>query len=217
MMMIYLLTLALALGQPLVEPFQAPRAEAPVGVLVVLETELGSITLEVDVEHAPITTTNFLKYVEEDFYRGGEFHRAVRPDNEVRKDVPIQVVQARINQARRARAFPPIPLERTNETGLRHLDGTLSMARDVTPTRPGPDTATSGFFICIGDQPVLDYGGGRSPDGQGFAAFGRVVAGMDVVKKIQMSPTPTGTPATKLAAAGQTLVPTIKIVRAYRK
>jgi peptidyl-prolyl cis-trans isomerase A (cyclophilin A) len=91
------------------------------------------------------------------------------------------------------------------------------MARDVTPTAPGPDTATSGIFICIGDQPVLDFGGGRSPDSQGFAAFARVIDGMDVVRRIQMAPTPRGTPATNIAAAGQTLVPTIKITRAYRK
>ncbi|MBI3721615.1 MAG: peptidylprolyl isomerase, partial [Fimbriimonas ginsengisoli] len=78
--------------------------------------------------------------------------------------------------------FAPIKLERTNETGILHLRGTISMARD------GPDTATSDFFICIGDQPSLDFGGKRNPDGQGFAAFGRVTKGMEVVKKIQTWP-----------------------------
>jgi peptidyl-prolyl cis-trans isomerase A (cyclophilin A) len=91
------------------------------------------------------------------------------------------------------------------------------MARDVTPTAPGPDTALSDFFICIGDLPSLDFGGDRSPDRQGFAAFGRLVAGADVVKQIQMSPTPKDEPARFGAAAGQTLVPPIKILRAYRK
>jgi len=192
----------------------APQAS---WVVVVFETELGAITIEVDTVRAPITSANFLRYVDARLYDGGEFHRAVRQDNEVRADAPIQVVQARINQARAAEEFGPIPLERTSETGLRHLNGTVSMARDVTPSAPGPDTATSGIFISIGDQPVLDFGGKRSPDGQGFAAFGKVIDGMDVVKRIQHSPTPPGTLATNLAAAGQSLVPTIRIIRAYRK
>jgi len=183
--------------------------------IVVLETEFGAITLEIDTRGAPMTAANFLKYVREGFYDGGEFHRAVRPDNEPRKDAPIQVVQARINPARANAEFPPIAIERTGTTGLSHRNGTVSMARDVTPTAPGPDTATSWFFITIGDQPVLDFGGGRSPDGQGFAAFGRVLEGMDVVKRIQMSPTPPTTPATNRAGPGQTLVPTIKIHKAY--
>ena len=95
--------------------------------------------------------------------------------------------------------FPPIKLERTRDTKLSHKDGTISMARD------GPDTATSDFFICIGDQPELDFGGKRNPDRQGFAAFGRVVKGMDVVKKIQAA-----------KATGQTLTPAVKIFRIYR-
>ena len=179
--------------------------------------ELGTITIEVDPVRAPITAANFLKYVDAGLYDGGEFHRSVRPDTEVRKDAPIEVVQARINQSRRDDELPSIALERTSHTGLRHLNGTVSMARDVTPSSPGPDTATSGFFICLGDQPVLDFQGGRSPDGQGFAAFGRVIGGMDVVKKIQMSRVAPGSAATKVAAAGQTLDPLIAIVRAYRK
>jgi peptidyl-prolyl cis-trans isomerase A (cyclophilin A) len=85
-------------------------------------------------------------------------------------------------------------------TGLKHKDGTMLMARD------GPDTATSDFFICIGDRPELDFGGKRNPDGQGFAAFGQVVRGMDVVRKIETSP-----------ADGQMLVPPVKVVRVVRK
>jgi peptidyl-prolyl cis-trans isomerase A (cyclophilin A) len=184
--------------------------------LVIVQTELGSITMEIDTARAPITSANFLRYVDQGMYNGGEFHRAVRPDNEVRKDVPIQVVQARIDSARAGQIFAPIALERTSVTGLKHLNGTVSMARDVTPTRPGPDTATQEFFISIGEQPLLDEGGGRSPDGLGFAAFGRVVAGMDVVRKIQASPTPASTPAMKFAAQGQSLVPPVRIMRAYR-
>ena len=91
----------------------------------------------------------------------------------------IAVIQAEADPKKEAQFFPPIPLERTRATGLRHLDGTLSMARDT------PDSAQHSFSICIGDQPELDFGGKRNPDGQGFAAFGRVVKGMDVVRKIQ--------------------------------
>ena len=197
---------------------QAPKTAIPTRpVRVVFETELGKITFEVDTEHAPVTAANFLQYVDGGFYNGGEFHRSVRPDTEVRQDAPIQVIQARINPAREKDEFPPIPIERTDTTGLRHLDGTVSMARDVTPTSPGPNTATSRIFICVGDQPALNSDGNRSPDHQGFAAFGRVVKGMDVVRKIHDSPVAKDSPATKHSARGQTLQPTIKILRAYRK
>jgi len=206
-----LLILTFVLTQTTTPPKPAPAA-LPV---VVLDTELGVITVEVDTTRAPRTAENFLRYVREGFYDGGEFHRAVRPDNEPRKDAPIQVVQARINPARGSAEYPPIAIERTSATGLTHKNGTVSMARDVTPTSPGPDTATRSFFITIGDTPVLDFQGGRSPDGQGFAAFGRVLEGMEVVRKIQMSPTPAGTPATNRAGPGQTLVPVIKIRKAY--
>jgi peptidyl-prolyl cis-trans isomerase A (cyclophilin A) len=196
---------------------QAPGAN-PSGpqakpVTVVLETELGNITIQVDTVRAPITSANFLRYVDGGFYNGGAFHRTVRPDTEVRTDYPIQEIQAEINLARANETFPPIPLERTSVTGLRHLDGIVSMARDLTKA----DTATTEFFICIGDQPSLDYHGGRSTDNQGFAAFGKVIEGMDVVKKIQMSPAPKDTPAQQWARRGQSLVPKIRIIRAYRK
>lgn len=212
MAVLFFTLVSLLFQQPAVVP-AAPQAKP----VVVLETELGTITMEIDTVRAPATAANFLKYVDSGFYDGGEFHRAVRPDNELREDAPIQVVQFRINDARKGEEFAPIPVERTSVTGLKHRDGTVSMARDVTPTRPGAVTATSDVFISIGDQPSLDDTGNRSPDGEGFAAFGRVIAGMDVVKKIQMSPTPKDTPATSRAGVGQTLVPTIKIIRARRK
>src|SRR4029077_8305204 len=114
---------------------------------------LGRVTIEVDVARAPITAANFLRYVRGGFYDGGRFPRAVRPDTEIRADVPIQVVQAGIDPAKRAQGFPAIPLERNSVTGLTHVDGALSMARD------GADSARSDFFVCIGDQPLLDFGG----------------------------------------------------------
>jgi peptidyl-prolyl cis-trans isomerase A (cyclophilin A) len=166
---------------------------------VIIRTEMGNIEAEVDTIHAPITSANFLRYVDLGFYQFGRFHRTVRADNQPNDKVKIAVVQAGLDSLR-VKDFPPIKLERTRVTGLKHKDGTLSMARD------GPDTATSDFFICIGDQPALDFGGKRNPDGQGFAAFGRVVLGMDVVRKIQNAP-----------AHGQKLQPAVAILGIARK
>src|SRR5437867_4887633 len=89
-------------------------------------------------------------------------------DNQPDSPVKIEVIQAGVSAEHAGGGFPPIPLERTSVTGLRHTDGAISMARGQ------PDSATSGWFICINDQPSLDFGGARNPDGQGFAAFGRV-------------------------------------------
>lgn len=164
-----------------------------------IDTALGAIDVELDAARAPATVANFLRYVDAGRYDGGRFHRAVRPDNETRRDVPIEVVQAGVAPGRAGEDFPPIPLERTSASGLRHLDGTLSMARD------GPDSATSDFFLCLGDQPSLDFGGRRNPDGQGFAAFGRVVRGLEVVRRIQAA-----------AAEGQRLTPPVAIVTVRR-
>jgi peptidyl-prolyl cis-trans isomerase A (cyclophilin A) len=174
--------------------------------VVVFETEKGAIEVEVDTVHAPASVANFLKYVDGGFYAGGSVNRAVRPDNTTRHDVEIQVVQFQMNPARRADAFPPIAIERTSVTGLRHLDGALSMARS------GPDTATASFSIVIGNQPEMDFGGRRNPDGQGFAVFGRVVRGMDVVRAIQAAPTaPTG------PFGSESLAPPIRILAASRR
>jgi peptidyl-prolyl cis-trans isomerase A (cyclophilin A) len=167
-------------------------------ISVVLRTTLGEIVIEVD-DRAPRTAANFLRYVDGGHYDGGRFHRTVRLDNQPGKNVLIEVIQAGVSSTPAREAFPPIALERTKDTGLKHLDGTVSMARD------GPDSATSDFFICIGDQPELDFGGRRNPDGQGFAAFGRVVEGMDVVRRIQGQP-----------ADGQGLTPPIPIESAKR-
>ena len=168
-------------------------------IRVRIETPLGNIEAEVDSAKAPSTAMNFLAYVDAGAYTRSRFHRTVRADNQPNDSVRIAVVQASIDTSTGARDRAPIALERTNVTGLRHLDGTLSMARG------GPDTATSSFFICIGDQPSLDFGGHRNLDGQGFAAFGRVTKGMDVVRKIQAS-----------AAEAQRLTPPVPISRIVR-
>lgn len=161
---------------------------------VVIETTAGDIRVAVDSARAPISAVNFLRYVDASAYTGGRFHRTVTMGNQPNDTVRIEVIQGGVDPQGGARRYPAIPLERTNATGLRHLDGTLSMARG------GPDTATSDFFICIGDQPALDFGGNRNLDGQGFAAFGQVTSGMDIVRAIQRSP-----------ASGQTLTPPITI------
>ena len=183
----------------------------PHAVVVVLETAKGTIEIEVDLEHAPVTSGNFLRYVDGGFFDGGEFYRAVRPDTESRVDYPIQVVEARVASARVREGFPPIPLERTSLTRLTHRDGTVSMGRAA------PDSATSSFFICLGDQPELDFGGRRNADGQGFAAFGRVIAGMAVVRAIQMAAVaPNGAPNARTPLS-QNLAPPIAITKARRK
>jgi peptidyl-prolyl cis-trans isomerase A (cyclophilin A) len=171
-------------------------------VHVIIETELGKIEVELDAVKAPVTVANFLRYVDAGHYTGGRFHRTVklRPDNQPQNTVKIEVIQAGVNPEKEKSGWPPIALERTNKTGLKHVDGAISMARD------GPDTATSDFFICIGAQPELDFGGRRNPDGQGFAAFGRVTRGMDVVRKIQAAP-----------VEAQKLTPPIKITAINRK
>lgn len=175
-------------------------------IAVVISTEFGDIEAVLDSARAPVTTANFLRYVDDGQYDDGVFHRTVTPDNQPQNAVRIEVIQGAINPALSDSSYPPksgyppVELERTTITGLKHLDGTISMARS------GPNTATSGFFICIGDQPDLDFGGKRNPDGQGFAAFGQVVRGVEIVKKIQMAP-----------QEDQRLTPPIQIVRITRK
>ena len=189
---------------------QIPAPASPQLVMVVLETDKGAIEIEIDLARAPITAGNFLKYLDGGLYDGGRFTRTVRPDTENRTDYPIQVIQATINPARRAEAFPAIALERTNTTGILHKNGVISMARGNAA-----DTATNQFFICIGDQPELDFGGKRNADGQGFAAFGRVIIGMDVVEAIQRSPVAKSTQ--DKTALTQNLSPAILISKARRK
>jgi peptidyl-prolyl cis-trans isomerase A (cyclophilin A) len=174
-------------------------ADEPKPVTVVIKTDAGDIEAELDAAKAPNTVANFLKYVDGKFYEGGRFHRTVTPDNQPNNKVKIEVIQAGPNPEKEKDGFPAIKLERTRDTKLLHKDGTISMAR------AGVDTATWDFFICVGDQPELDFGGKRNPDGQGFAAFGKVTKGMDVVKKIQKSP-----------ADGQMLKPPVKILSITR-
>lgn len=150
---------------------------------VVISTQLGDIEAEIYVDKAPVTASNFLRYVDSEKYIGlACFYRVVRPDNQPDKKIKIEVIQAGYGQDSLIEKyqFPPIRHETTKETGILHKDGVLSMARNE------PGTASSEFSICIGDQPELDFNGKRNPDKQGFAAFGKVIKGMDVVRKIQL-------------------------------
>jgi len=149
--------------------------------MVIMETEAGEIVLEIDTVHAPVTAKNFLDHALSGTFENAVFYRVVRMDNQPQNKIRIEVIQGGLFDESRLQEMQPIRHESTRETGLMHLNGTLSMARAE------PGTASTEFFICIGDQPELDYGGKRNPDGKGFAAFGRVVRGMNVVRDIQMS------------------------------
>ena len=149
---------------------------------VLVSTGMGEIVVEVYPDRAPLTAANFLRYARERRFDGASFYRTVTPDNQPDKVVKIEVIQGGLKDDPDSLALPPIPHETTAQTGLRHRDGTVSMARSE------PDSATSDFFICVGDQPELDFGSKRNPDGQGYAAFGQVVRGMDVVRRIQRRP-----------------------------
>jgi peptidyl-prolyl cis-trans isomerase A (cyclophilin A) len=177
---------------------RAQQSARPIPILIA--TSLGDIEAELDSARAPVTVSNFLRYVDGHLFDSGSFFRTVTPTNQPNDSVRIEVIQGGMPREKRASGFPAIPLERTSLTGLHHGDGTLSMARG------GPDTATDQFFVTIGEQPALDFGGRRNPDGQGFAAFGRVTKGMDIVRRIQAQP-----------ANGQALITPVAILRIARR
>jgi peptidyl-prolyl cis-trans isomerase A (cyclophilin A) len=149
-------------------------------VRTVVKTALGDFVIAVDANIAPLTVANYLSYVDAGLLDNGAVYRIVTQANQSPETkYKIEVVQWGMNLPDEKPApFKPIVHETTKQTGLHHLDGTVSMARN------GPGTATAEFFICIGAQPELDFGGHRNPDGQGFAAFGRVVEGMETVRAI---------------------------------
>lgn len=172
------------------------RAENP---KVLIQTELGDIVVEIYLKEAPITAANFMAYVDQRLFDGTTFYRVVTMDNQPDNDIKIEVIQGGLDADEEAKRLPPIKHETTEKTGILHKDRVLSMARWE------PGTASSEFFICVGDQPELDFGGRRNPDGQGFSAFGKVIQGMDVVRKIHRQP-----------ALGQILEPKIKIHKVKR-
>lgn len=148
-------------------------------VCIIINTSLGDIEVELYMSKAPKTVENFLKYVSNNLYVNSSFFRVCTPENEADRVVKIEVIQG--GNIPENLLFPPIELETTQKTGIKHKNGTISMARGE------PNTVQSSFFICINNQPELDFGGKRNPDGMGFAAFGKVTNGMNVVLKIQNS------------------------------
>ncbi|CAN5215385.1 peptidylprolyl isomerase [soil metagenome] len=167
--------IALAAALPLTAAGAAP-------VRVRMVTDLGPIVVELYPDTAPITVANFLAYADQHLLDGAAFYRTVSPKND-NNPATISVIQGGLN--RDDSPLPAIAHETTKVTGILHTDGVISMARGA------PGTAGSEFFICLGDNSALDFGGARNKDGQGFAAFGKVVEGMDVVRKIHDAPTVT--------------------------
>lgn len=158
-------------------PLAAQAAATTVRTRV--QTPGGAFVIEVDSAVAPVTVANYLAYVDAHQLDTAWVYRLVTLANQPQSAHKIEVVQWGLNLKDDAPPLrPAIAHETTKQTGLRHRDGTVSMARGA------PGTATAEFFICIGDQPELDFGGRRNPDGQGFAAFGQVVQGMEVVRAL---------------------------------
>ncbi|MDE3213365.1 MAG: peptidylprolyl isomerase [Bacteroidota bacterium] len=151
---------------------------------VKIETNFGDIIVQLFPDKAPATVANFLKYVDAGYYKNGSFYRVLKAEDEPSAGFKSDLIQGGIWQTKSKlqAGLPGITLETTKETGILHRDGTISMARS------GPNTATTEFFIVIGDQKDYDYGGDANTDGQGFAAFGRVVDGMDIVRDIHSQP-----------------------------
>ena len=133
-------------------------------------------------------------------FQDGCFYRVVTMDNQPNDNIKIEVIQGGLRYSENRKGYPPITHETTEQTGILHKDGVISLAR----SKPG--TASSEFFFCVGDQPELDFGGRRNPDGLGFAAFGKVTQGLNIIRKIQTSP-----------ANEQMLNPRIKILNITRK
>ncbi|WP_414902194.1 peptidylprolyl isomerase [Sphingomonas flavalba] len=161
-----------------------------------IETDRGVIDAALALAAAPITVCNALRYIVGGHYDGGRFFRTVRSDRNDGTAPPIDVIQLEARAGEEHDAFGPIPLERTSVTGLRHRAGALSMARW------GPDTATSSFSIVTRPSPSMDFAGPRNRDGQGFAVFGHVTRGMDVVRAIH-----------RAEADGERLRPPVRIAR----
>ncbi|KQO55404.1 peptidylprolyl isomerase [Sphingomonas sp. Leaf257] len=170
----------------------------PGTIRVQLNTSEGPIVVALDTRHAPATSRNFLAYVDDGRFDGTSFYRAARDKRDPKKGF----VQGGIRTDAR-RILPPFPLEKTSQTGIKHLDATISMARGTTPSSAGGN-----FFITVGPTPGMD----ARPGYDGYAAFGSVVAGMDTVKKILAKPSGGGQDAMK----GQMIFKPVTLINAKR-
>ncbi len=181
-------------------PPAPPAAPKPAVVHVTLTTAEGPIVLELEKERAPVTTANFLRYVDGKRFDGTTFYRAVK----VQDGYGLLQGGARNDPKR---VFPNIAHEPTTRTGLSHTDGAISMARAA------PGTASGDFFIVVGGFPTMDADPKQPGDNQGFAVFGHVTQGMDIVRHILAEPTGDTGPA---IMKGQMLVAPVKILSAKR-
>ncbi len=172
-------------------------------LLVSLDTSLGAIVIALKVKQAPLTTANFLKYVDDKRYDGSSFWRSAKAPS----SVDYGLIEGGL-QGDPKKVLPPVAHEPTSQTGLRHVDGTVSLARRE------PGTGDSDFFICVGEASYLDANPAAEGDNLGFAAFGQVIKGMDVVRKILNLPTPGE--AINPVMKGQMLDPVVPIVTARR-
>jgi peptidyl-prolyl cis-trans isomerase A (cyclophilin A) len=194
---------AFAQAAPPVTTTQAPAPKEDL-VPVAIDTSVGRIVIALDRGHAPITTANFLHYVDTHRFDGQTFYRAMHMPDSQGKDGGL--IQGGITTDAR-KLYPPIKHEPTSQTGLHNVAGTISMAN------AGPGTARADFFILLSDMPGLDAGG-PGGDANGFAAFGHVTDGMDVVRKIWSSPI--SETKGEGPMKGQMLDPPIKIIHAER-
>lgn len=151
---------------------------------VIIQTAAGNIEVELYLRQAPKTAGAFLSYVDSGFYKNASFYRVLNEDNQVTGAAISKLIQGGIWKTNNAKAVsvPGVPHETTSQSHILHVNGVISLARDK------PGTGTTEFFICVGDQPGFDYGGENNPDGQGYAAFGKVVKGMDIVRAIYARP-----------------------------
>ena len=151
---------------------------------VIIQTQAGDIEVELYPRQAPRTVAAFLSDVDSGFYKRSCFYRVLNEENQATGTDPSELIQGGIWRTNHAKAvsLPGVPHETTQQTHILHTDGVISLARQA------PGTATTEFFICVGDQPGFDYGGHNNPDGQGYASFGRVIKGMDVVRAIYGMP-----------------------------
>ena len=151
---------------------------------VKIETNYGDIIVELYSGKAPKTCAAFLAYVDSGYFKNGSFYRVLKAEDQPSSSFKSDLIQGGIWETKNKMQIKlaGIPHETTKQTGMLHKDGTISMARLAQ------GTASTEFFIVIGDQPAYDYGGDANADGQGFAAFGRVIEGMDVVKNIHKQP-----------------------------
>ena len=151
---------------------------------IIIKTKYGEIEAELYAKQAPKSVSAFISYIDSGYYTNSSFYRVLNDDNQPSNAPKAELIQGGIwrTNKKMAKTLRYIPHEGTNITGVHHEDGTLSLAREE------PGTATTEFFICLGDQPGFDYGGENNPDGKGYAAFGKVRKGMDVIKKIYNAP-----------------------------